>query len=32
MSQGWGFSQGNNVQNAQLITNQKVDKKKEAFW
>jgi hypothetical protein len=32
MSQGWGFSQGNNVQNAQLNTKQKVDKKKEAFW
>ena len=27
MSQGWGFSQGNNVPNAQLTTNQKGDKK-----
>ena len=29
MSQGWGFSDGKNVQ---MVTNQVVDKKKEAFW
>lgn len=27
--QGWGFSNGNNVN---LATNQVVEKKKEAFW
>lgn len=30
MQQGWGFSADS--KNAQLNTNQKIDKKKDAFW